>query len=178
MALHTDLYDLLQPIIGGVLIIEDTNKARPPLPYSSFKTSTFVNVNNPHYGDVDVNGMQQVHNDTEFTLTIQHYLEGNAGNNYGVDVCSKLQLVSDKLRLQSNINKFAAKGVFCTSVNTVLDTSFAPDGNRIEKRATLDLRMRYKSTLLDNVGLIDTANITGNDDSTAGSYVIEASNVL
>lgn len=172
MTLESDLYDLFSPIVGGTLIFDDQNTPRPALPYSSMKYSSFKRVNFDRKSDVDDSGNQTVAGDREFTLTIQRYQAS------GNDVVRNLQTVVDKIQWQTNIDKFVNKGIVPFWNHPVMDISMLLDKTQIEKRATVDFLIRYRQKSVDNgVGIIDTANITGDDDSSAPSYTIIASAV-
>ena len=164
MSLQTDVYSLMQPIIGGVVIWADQNSPRPPLPYSVIKINSVRYVNQDHYGDPDNAGIQTVKGDREFTLNVQMFGES--------DVVSSLSGVVDRLRLTSNIDKFMSKKLTAFNTEAVTDISALLDSTVIEKRASVDIFMRYKSSLTDNVGIIETASIEGDDDSSAPKYTI------
>jgi len=165
MSLESDLYDLLLPIVGGTLIWQDLNSPRPPLPYSAMKISSVRNINRDHYSDASALGVQTVKGDRELTLNLQHYGVLNA--------VTVLQTVSDKLKLTTNIDKFMAKKLVTFDASQVVDISALLDKTIIEKRASVDIMLRYKSSLTDNVGIIDTVNIEADDDSLAPIYTIE-----
>jgi len=170
MTLESDLYALIQPLVGGTLIFLDQNSPRPALPYCGMKIMSRRHVNKDHYSDVDTNGVQTVTGDREFTLSIQRYQA------YGADsVTEKLQVVADKLRLNSVIDKFMAKGLAAFDTSQVQDISALLDKTQIEKRASLDIFMRYRSVQTDNVGIIDAANIEGRDNGVGNPvYAIDA----
>jgi len=79
-------------------------------------------------------------------------------------VTGKLQAIADKLRLISVIDKFKSKGLVAFNAAQVQDISALLDKTQIEKRASLDIFIRYRSVQTDDVGLIETANIQGQDD--------------
>lgn len=171
MALEQDIIDLFTPIIGGTVIYEDQNAPRPQLPYTTLKINSMRRVGGDHYSDVTDAGIQTVKGDREFTLNIQRY-------DKAFTVCSFLQNVIDKLNLYTNQDKFSAKKIIYVDANTVMDLSYITGEVQTEKRASVDLTMRYKSTLTDNVGVIDTVNLEADDNSTAPPYIIDVVNVL
>ncbi len=65
-----------------------------------------------------------------------------------------------------------AKKIVPFNTSAVLDISALLDATNIEKRASLDVFMRVKSTMTDNVGYIDTVNVEGDDNSLAPVYTI------
>lgn len=166
MALDNDIYDLLQPIIGGTVIFADQNAPRPALPYSTIKISSFRRVNKDHYGNPNNSGIQTVLGDRELTVSIQ-----NLGR---ADCVNFLNDVASKLQLTTNIDKFMAKKISCFNTGQALDVSAVINNTSIEKRANLDIFLRVKSSMTDNVGIIDTVNIEASDNSTAPNYTIIA----
>ena len=159
MTIETDIYDVLQPIIGGTLIWMDQNAPRPELPYTAMKRSARRRVHKDRYSDVDDAGIQTVAGDREFTLSIQRYQA------YGPNsVMKALEDVVDKLQLRTNIDALLAKGLAAFDTAPVLDISALLDKTQIEKRANVDVFFRYRSKLTDNVGLIESVHVTGTDD--------------
>ena len=166
MALDSDIFNLLQPIISGTVIFADQNSPRPALPYSTIKIGSFRRVNKDHYGDPDNSGIQTVLGDRELTVTIQ-----NLGR---TDCVNFLNDVASKLQLTTNIDKFMAKKIACFNTGQALDVSAVINNTTIEKRANLDIFLRVKSSITDNVGIIDTVNIEASDNSSAPDYTIVA----
>lgn len=168
MTIETELYNFFAPIIGGTVVWQDQNSPRPALPYSTLKYSSLRRVKMDHYSDIDNSGNQTVSGDREFTLTIQRFQ--GSGNN----VVSTLQSVVDKLQLQSNVDKFLAKGLAAFNANPVMDISALLDATQIEKRAAVDIMIRYRSNLTDALPYIDTTVINADDNSSAPPYIITA----
>ena len=166
MSLETDIYDLFNPIITGTVIWADLNKPRPALPYSSIKMNSMRYVNQDHYSDATSLGIQTVTGDREFTLSIQNFGK--------TDCVTFLNGVVNKLRLNTNLDKFMAKKIVPFNTGAVLDISALVDNTNIEKRASLDVFIRIKSSITDNVGYINTTNVEGNDNSLAPIYTIIA----
>lgn len=154
MSLETDLYALIQPLVGGTLIWMDQSKTLPALPFTAMKISGRRNVNTDWHSAPNGSGVETVLGDREFTLSMQRHQA------YGADsVTEILQQVSDKLRLTTNIDKFMAKKIAVYDVGAVTDISALLDKTTIEKRAALDVFMRVKISQLDTVGLIDQVSV-------------------
>lgn len=165
MSLESDVYDLIQPLVGGTVIWMDQSAPRPALPYYAMKINSVRYVNRDWTGDPDANGNQPVTGDREFTLNIQRFQK------YGPEsVSGILQNVVDKLRLGTVIDKFQAKKLVAFDTGAVTDISALLDKTIIEKRAALDIFMRYKSRQIDVVEIVETVSVDANDDSDAGPY--------
>lgn len=165
MSLETDIYDLIQPLIGGTVIWLDQSAPRPALPYTGMKIMSVRTINGDWRSAPNGAGVQTIKGDREFTLNIQRY------QTYGpASVTGILQTIVDKLRLETIIDKFQAKKLVAFDAGAVADISALLDKTQIEKRATLDIFMRYKATQTDTVGVIETVDVEGDDDSSAPIY--------
>lgn len=158
MTLRQDLHGLIQPIINKTTIWEDQNGTRPALPYATLKVKSIRYVNQDYNESPDDDGDMRTLGDREFTLSINYYAQKTD------DTIEILQRVVDRIRTLSVSDKFNAKGFSAFDTSAVNDVSFLMDSVKIEQRATVDVFIRYKSRLTDNVGLIDTADITGSDN--------------
>lgn len=174
MSMETDLMALIQPLVGGTVVFMDQNSPRPPLPFCAMKIKSVVPINRDHYSAPDANGVQSVIGDRQFTLSIQRYQA------YGAEsVTTPLQTISDKLRLVSVQDKFSKKNLVAYDTMAVTDISELIDKAQIEKRANLDIMMRYKSRLTDTVGFISTASIESvptvpTADKDSGAWIVTA----
>jgi len=151
MTLKTDLYALVDPLVTESLIWADGNAPRPALPYVSMKVMGMRRVKGDWYSeDIGTNGLQTVKGDREFTLSIQRF---------GTDSVEALDTLANKLRLTTIIDKFNNAKLPIVSAEDVVDVAALLDKSQIEPRASLDVFMRMKSVLTDNVGYIDTVEI-------------------
>lgn len=164
MSLESDVYDLIQPLIGGTVIWMDQSAPRPALPYCAMKINSVRYVNRDWTGDPDANGNQPVTGDREFTLNIQRFQASP------LNVTGVLQAVVDKLRLGTVIDKFQAKKLVAFDTGAVTDISALLDKTIIEKRASLDIFMRYKSRQIDVVKFVETVSVAADDNSSAPPY--------
>lgn len=172
MSLETDIYALMQPLVGGTLIWMDQSKTLPALPFTAMKISSRRQVNMDWHSAPNASGVETVKGDREFTLSMQRHQA------YGADsVTELLQSVSDRIQLTTTVDKFMAKKIAVYDIGTVTDISALLDKTVIEKRAALDIMMRVKLTQTDNVGLIDTVSIssehtTNPDDTDSGIWTV------
>lgn len=151
MTLRTDLFALFDPLITETLIWADGNAPRPALPYVTMKVMGIRRVNGDWRSEsISSNGLQTVKGDREFTLNIQRF---------GTESVGALSTLADKLRLTTNIEKFNTAKLPIIDAEDVVDVAALLDKAQIEPRASLDIFMRMKSSLTDNVGYIDTVEI-------------------
>jgi hypothetical protein len=172
MTLRTDLYALFQPLTGlptNKVIWQDLNAPRPALPYVAMKVMSQRVVNYDYYKDPDANGIQTVQGDRELTLNIQYI---------GDDSVQNAEMIVDKLRLQTVIDKFMAAKYVAFNTAQVVDVAALLSGATIEPRASLDVFVRTKKYQTDNIGLISTVQISASDNSGAPAYTITVPSLL
>jgi len=150
--LKTRLYALIQPILGGTVIWADQTGPRPALPYSTLRLGVVTTVGEPHYSDVDAGGIQTVLAVRESVLNI---------NRFGVDSVATIETFSDKMLLNSNLDKFSVQDIAAFDMSAVTDIAQLLNGIAIEPRASIDLSLRWESDQTDNVGIIDTVISNG-----------------
>lgn len=163
-----NLYAAMKPLFPETLIWADMNAPAPARPYSVMRVQSVRIINNDHTSEVDSGGIQTVTGDREFTLNIQRF-QAYSNND---DVVEKLQAVADKLQLRSHIDRLLSKGLAAFDTHAPMNISGLLDATQIENRASMDIMMRYRSTQLDDVGLIETVNMTCTDEP---EYVVIAS---
>ena len=155
-----NLYAAMKPLFPDTLIWADMSSPAPARPYSVLRIQSVKSVNHDHHSDVDNSGIQTVTGDREFTLNIQRFQAYSSSS----DVTDHLQTVVDKLRLRSHIDRLLSKGLAAFQTHAVQNISGLLDTTQIENRAMVDVMMRYRSTQLDDVGLIETVNMLCTDE--------------
>lgn len=167
--LKTRLYDLIQPILGGRVIWADQSAPRPALPYVTLRLGVITPIGEAHYSDVNNAGVQSVLGVRESILNVVRF---------GADSVGAMEDFADKLALNSNLDKFSNQEVSLFDVSPVTDIAQLLNGIAIEPRASVDVSIRWASTQLDNVGIIQTVqgNGTIGPDGTAlgEEYAISA----
>lgn len=149
--LEEKLYDLLQPILGLELILMDQNKPRPPMPYAAYKVKSPQTVKGDHYSNVTDDGVMIVTGDREAVVSVQVY---------GALALDTLSVLMNRLLLVTVMDAFRTAGLAAFKTTPVMDISTERE-TQIERRANLDIWIRYRSTLEDDVGLIEQADLTG-----------------
>lgn len=146
------VFTLLQPIIGGVVIWADQTTPRPQLPFTSLRLDVVSAVGESFYGNTSAEGVQSVNTIRECVLAVHRY---------GVESVTLLADVAEKLQLSSNTDKFGLQQISLFNVSDVTDLSNLLNGVEMEPRAMLELNLRWNSEQLDNVGLIETIDMSG-----------------
>lgn len=169
MTLKTDLYDLVQPILGGAVIWADQNASRPALPYCAIKVQSMRVINHEHYQDPNNVGVQTITGDREFTFNVQRF---------GVDSAITLQSFVDSLKKTTNIDKFIAKKLPLVRTEAVTDIASLLDKAVIEPRASVDVIIRLKSVLTDSVGYIDSVIVNKDDDAMDDGQTVQTQQTI
>ena len=146
-SLKARLWTLLQPIIGEAVIWADQNAPRPAMPYCTLKLNTIKRKGTPYYASPDSNGLQDVLTMREATLQVQRFGDGSV---------EALETVSDKLALNSNLDKFSLQDISAYDVSSVTDVALLLNSLATEPRASVDVSVRWWADVSDNVGLIET----------------------
>ena len=152
--LKTKLYNLIKAQLGAeVLIFSDQNSPRPPLPYWTMRVQSIRKLGHEYLsqGVTDL-GDQTIFGVREATVAVQRY---------GNDSDLKCQGLVDNLQKTSVREAWQVQKIICYETGDVLNISTKLDNSVIEPRAAVDLFIRFGSSLVDNVGIIDTVNNTG-----------------
>jgi hypothetical protein len=145
--LKTRIYALIDPFFTEPVIWADQTSPRPPLPYVTIRLGVISPVGEPHYSDVDNAGIQTVLAVRESILNV---------NRFGPDSVASLETFSDKLMLNSNLDKFSVQDISAFDVSAVTDVAQLLNGLAIEPRASVDVSIRWTADQTDNVGIIQT----------------------
>lgn len=154
--LKTRIYTLIDPFFTEPVIWADQTSPRPPLPYVTIRLGVISPIGEPHYSDVDNAGIQTVLAVRESILNV---------NRFGPDSVASLETFSDKLMLNSNLDKFSVQDISAFDVSAVTDVAQLLNGLAIEPRASVDVSIRWTADQTDNVGIIQTVI----SDGTLGS---------
>ena len=149
---RVEIYRLVQPVLGlatSNVIWADPNAPRPELPYATLKINSRSRRMSDHHGAPDDDGNAKVKGDREFTLYVQYF---------GPDAVAFLGTFADKMQLRSVHADFVAQKIIPYNIGDVTDVAelLGGTGGKIEPRAAVDVFFRYKSSLDDAVGVIET----------------------
>lgn len=157
--LKPKLYTLLKTIIGAETVIwSDQNSPAPALPYWSMRIQSARKIGDGYYsqGVTDL-GDQTILGVREATVAVQRF---------GADSDLKCQELVDNLQKTTVSEAFAKQKINCYETGDVLNVSQLMDKTIIEPRAAVDLFIRFGASITDNVGAIETVEVTGSTDNT------------
>lgn len=147
------LYDALAPLVGtDTLVFADENGVRAKLPYYVMRPTSFRQLGRDHFGDVNAQGIMPVTGDREFTLSLQRHGEGSV---------EALNTLVSRLRLITTQDRLRSLGLVFIRSEAVTNISALLDETEIEPRAGVDIMFRITSRMLDNVGIIENLELTG-----------------
>ena len=131
---------------------------RPARPYAALQITNSERIGRAWTGAPDTDGNASIEFDRDVTISVQVY--GSSANTdprqaFGIaeDLRDSLELTSVREALASNGWSF--RGVeLLTDAPELLDTTWEP-------RAVFDARFGTRKALIDDLGLIETAEVTG-----------------
>ena len=134
------------------------NAPRPAKPYAGLQVLSVQRVGRAYYGPVNAEGVSAVAFDREAVVSINIYESTETP-----DPRSALERASDlrdTLELRSVRDTLASNGWSLRAVELLTDAPELLD-TTWEPRAVFDVRFGTRKSLLDDLGIIETAEITG-----------------
>lgn len=152
MALEDTIYSLVKDLVGSeTVIFADQNASRPPLPYWTLQlqinrqlgqATQSQGVTND--GDLEISGVR------EATVKLQRLGAGS------MQACIDLR---DNASRVTVLEKWQIQKIALYNVGEVQNIPFKLDNSQLEPRAAVDLFIRYGTSLMDRVGVIETVEI-------------------
>lgn len=148
----------MKSLVGAEeLIFADQNSPRPALPYWTMRLSLQRKLGtDERSSDVTNLGVQTIKGVREATLQLQRY---------GSDSDLKCADVRDSLSKQTVRDAWAAVKIAAYNVGDVLNVPYKLDNAQLEPRASLDIFIRFGTSLTDDAGVIDTVQTEVKFDS-------------
>ncbi|EOH0525710.1 hypothetical protein ACLMVZ_000296 [Klebsiella aerogenes] len=143
---------LLSLLITIPVIRANQNGPRPKLPYATYQISARTTIGGDDYGLVDGSGLMPVKGTREGAILVNFY-GGEARENAD-------NLVNTIRKTTSRYLMHRLHLVINTS-GSVTDLTALRDDANFEPMANLDLTFRYTTNYTDDVGLIETVDVTG-----------------
>lgn len=154
----------LRTIIAGVVapeivIFANQNSPQPAKPYWTLKVQSGVTLGSPEYGAVSNTGTQPVTETKQMTVNLQRFADVRGAS---FEAMSELRLNLKKPSVQALLR---AQKIVIYDFMPVQDVTALLDSSKYEDRASMDIMIGYRGRVTDNVGLIETVDITPGDDS-------------
>lgn len=157
-ALETTLQTLIKDLIGvELLIFSDQNAPRPAIPYWTMRVGSSRQIGRDfHSSGVDVDYQETVNGVRESTVQLQRI---------GPDSFTKCTDVQDLLSKTSVMEKWRLAKIALYDTGDVINAPYKLDNSQLEPRSSLDLFVRFGTSLLDVVGAIDMVSMEAKFDS-------------
>jgi hypothetical protein len=143
---------LILPLAGCPCIFADQDAPRPPHPYIALRTLSAIGPENEHYLQVDANGGQAVKSHLDMTIEIQAF---------GPGWLTLLGDLRQKLKWETTSDACYRAGLAIFDRGAVQDIGSLLDAAFWEPRGCLEIGVRTLQETIDQVGLIETVNVTG-----------------
>lgn len=151
------IFDLITTAATVPVIFADENGPRPPKPYTAMRVSPARRLA-VHRGAVDDAGLQPVAAHRSAQVELQCF---------GAGCANALDELGQRLHMQAALNRAEQLNLAVTAVGRLRQVPVLRDAATYEPRAVLELTIDYTTTLADDVGVIETVNITGTTDGGA-----------
>lgn len=144
---------------GLPVIWVNPNAPRPDKPYITLQVLNVQRVGRAYYGPVDTQGQAVVQFDREAVVSITTYEDTMA------DPRSALQRMED---LRDSLEKYSVRDYLASEGWGLRAIEMLNDAPQLidttwEPRAVFDVRMGTRKQILDDLGIIETAEITGSE---------------
>lgn len=134
------------------------NAPRPPRPYATLQLTSVLRVGRSYIGPVDDKGNAIISHDREVVVSVTIYEStDNPDPRSALERASNLR---DSLELVSVRNFLAQGGWSLRAVELLTDAPQLLD-TKWEPRAVFDVRFGTQKQIIDDLGLIETAGVTG-----------------
>ena len=154
MSLKEAIYDTVKSVVGDETVIwTGQNAPRPDYPYWTIALHSSNRVGSDWQSQgVNGSGEEEVFGTRDATLAMQRYGKGSE---------EKAMDLRDNISRQSVIDMAIAKNIAIYDAGPVNDTTIKLNSGTLEPRASVDLMIRFGTSLLDNVGAIETVSFDG-----------------
>lgn len=150
MSRRDDIQEIVSGMVGEAVIWADQTAPRPLLPYWTLRLSSRRVVGSEEWSQgVDDDGVMAIDGIREETLEVQRLGEGSM---------VFVEDLRDELMKSSIKESWRAKSLVIFDFGDVLFVPYRNDSAAYESRATLDLFLRSKATVTDQVGAIETVH--------------------
>ena len=151
-AVESAAFRVLSQLISIPLAYANQNKSRPPLPYATIRVSTRTTVGRDEHGLVNGDGLMPSHGVREGTVMINVY--GGSAREHCDDLVNNIRKTTSRYLMRR-------EHFVISNSSQVNDLTALRDDANFEAMANVDLTFRYTGKYLDDVGLIETVDATG-----------------
>ncbi|EEV9286084.1 TPA: hypothetical protein L0W28_000469 [Escherichia coli] len=143
---------LLSQLIAIPVIRANQSGPRPKLPYATYQISARTTIGGDDYGLVDGSGLMPVKGVREGTILV---------NFYGDEARENADNLVNAIRKTTSRYLMRRLHLVINATGSVTDLTALRDDANFEPMANIDLNFRYTTNYTDDVGLIETVDVTG-----------------
>lgn len=144
--------ELLSQLISIPVIRANQNGPRPKPPYATYQVNSRRSLGCDDYGLVDGSGLMPVRGTREGTIMV---------NFFGDDARENADNLVNAIRRVTSRDLMRRLSLIISDVGDVTDLTVLRDNANFEQMANVDLTFRYTSNYTDDVGLIETVDVSG-----------------
>ena len=146
------IYTAMKPFLPERTIWANPNAPRPSMPYGTIQLTGSDTVGSPTFEEVDANGIILIKGQTDDVLEVQYY---------GEDAWENLKHLRDMMATTRLRYPMLRAGIVPYATSKVTDMTQLMGGIETEERAMMQISIRYRSDINDDVGLIESVDTTG-----------------
>ncbi|WP_139594533.1 phage neck terminator protein [Escherichia coli] len=143
---------LLSQLIAIPVIRANQSGPRQKLPYATYQISARTTIGGDDYGLVDGSGLMPVKGVREGTILV---------NFYGDEARENADNLVNAIRKTTSRYLMRRLHLVINATGSVTDLTALRDDANFEPMANIDLNFRYTTNYTDDVGLIETVDVTG-----------------
>lgn len=151
-AVESAAFRVLSQLIAIPLAYANQNNSRLPLPYATLRVSTRLTVGRDEHGEVDDDGVMPSHGVREGTVMVNVY--GGSARDHCDDLVNNIRKTTGRYLMRR-------EHFVISNSAQVNDLTALRDDANFEAMANVDLTFRYTGKYLDDVGLIEAVDATG-----------------
>lgn len=157
-------YRVLAPLLPELMLCYEGQNHNISPPYATLHVIARRDVGNPEFGPVNDDGIQQIHQVIEGTLSVKVF--GGAARRH-------LDNLRSRTKKMSSRDIMTRERFIIYATEQVLDVNITRAEIYAEPSAILDMGFRFTQRFTDNVGLIEHVNLTGEIEDVPVSFEID-----
>lgn len=157
-------YRVLAPLIPEMLLYYEGQNHNISPPYATLHVIDRRDVGNPEFHEVDSNGVQQIRQVIEGSLSVKVF--GGAARRH-------LDNLRSRTKKQTSRDIMTRERFIIYATENVLDVQVRRGEVYAEPCSLLDMGFRFTQRFYDNVGLIEHVNVAGEFDTVPVSFDID-----
>lgn len=164
MTLNQTIYQLLSNVTKVPIIRAFQSGAEPAKPFITYSVKWDKTPEHYHAKVVQSNGKQTISTHVNSLLELQCF---------GKDAVETLRAVKMALHTYSQQTKWLNAGVVLVDTGQLSDMPYLNEANAYENRAVLEIQIRHKLSIEDDIGFFNRVELTDADNQTTTIVEVE-----